>query len=457
MADKDKGTKVLKLGANLLKADPQNARTIEAPALRGLGVSMETFGDLSGIVWNERSGHLVAGHQRMNRLKAAGADEWVRDGNAGTITHPKTKEVFTIRIVDWDPTTERMANLTANNPQIQGDFTEEAAAQLRTLEDEVMFQALALDGLQEDLDREIKKAEEERNEGLTDPDDVCATVESTSKLGDLWILGGHRLLCGDSTKTADVAKLLDGQKAALLATDPPYGVDYSDTKARVDGTGVATAQARFGDIENDELTGAKLGVFLAAALQAARPHLIENHPVYLWHAASADGIATSREALQAAGYLIHRQIIWIKPTFVIGRMGMYHGQHEPCFYGWPRGNQPPWYGPRNQSTTWQIGRDDGKAVHPTQKPVAIFEVPMENHTRKGEVCYEPFSGSGSQLIAGERLGRRVMAMELSPRWVDVAVARWEAFTGKKGVRHPAAEASAKPTKPGKAGLPQPTP
>jgi hypothetical protein len=154
--------KPMKLAVGILKADAKNARTMEAPALRGLGVSMETFGDLSGIVWNEQTGNLVAGHQRMNRLKAAGTDEWTRVSKTeGFIVHPKTSEVFKVRIVDWDPTTERMANLTANNPEIQGEFTEDAAAQLRELEDHAQFDDLMLGELQADLDKEVRKLEEQ--------------------------------------------------------------------------------------------------------------------------------------------------------------------------------------------------------------------------------------------------------------------------------------------------------
>jgi hypothetical protein len=159
--DKDKAFKVMKLQVGLLRADPQNARTIEAPALRGLGTSMETFGDLSGIVWNERSGNLVAGHQRMNRLNAAGADTWTRVSKTeGFILHPRTGERFGIRIVDWDDTTERMANLTANNPHIQGDFTEEAAQQLAALEQHAAFESLLLADLQTQLDRQTTSNED---------------------------------------------------------------------------------------------------------------------------------------------------------------------------------------------------------------------------------------------------------------------------------------------------------
>lgn len=160
--------KPMELPATLLKADPDNARTIEAPALRGLGVSLSTFGDLSGIVWNERTGELVAGHQRMNRLAAAGAAAWMRTSKTeGYIEHPKTGERFHVRIVDWDETTQRMANLTANNPHIQGEFTADAAEQLEALEEEAAFEVLQLGELEKNLAKAADKAAE-GSEGAED-------------------------------------------------------------------------------------------------------------------------------------------------------------------------------------------------------------------------------------------------------------------------------------------------
>lgn len=133
--------------------------------------------------------------------------------------------------------------------------------------------------------------------------------------------------------------------------------------------------------------------------------------------------------------MIHRQIIWKKPQLLLG-FGDYHWIHELCFYGWVKGNRPPFYGERNQTTVWDIEYDTPapKRVHPNQKPTKVFEIPMLNHTAPGQVCYEPFSGSASQIIAGEMLKRRVFAMEVDPKYVDVGLARWEAFTGKKAAR-----------------------
>lgn len=414
-----------------LAADPDNPRVITSIALEGLRFSMEDFGDLSGIVFNARTAQLVAGHQRVANLAAGGAMTWTKvDQDQGYIEHPKTGERFPIRIVDWPFDKQRRANLTANNPHIAGEFTEAALEQLRAMEQEAAYASLRLDALQKELSTQFGPMHEEPASGETDPDaGVEPPAEPITERGDLWTLGDHRLLCGDATNPNDVARLFAGAAPAMLfETDPPYGVDYTATKQ-----GIFGAQDRWGNIANDDLKDDELAAFLRAVLAAAADFLAPNHAAYVWHP-SGELNQVFRTALLQAGYLVHRQIIWRKPNFVLTRSGMYHWIHEPCFYGWRKGHTPPWYGEKNQSTVWDAGRDDGKAVHPTQKPVALFETPMMNHTRQGDVCYEPFSGSGSQIIAGERLGRRVLAIDISPRWCDAAVARWEAFTGRKAHR-----------------------
>ncbi|MGH8323237.1 MAG: DNA methyltransferase, partial [Steroidobacteraceae bacterium] len=152
-----------------------------------------------------------------------------------------------------------------------------------------------------------------------------------------------------------------------------------------------------------------------------------------WHPMLTQG--TFVAAAAAAAVLIHRQIIWVKPQFIFGR-GDYHWQHELCFYGWRQGNRPPWYGPRNQATVWNVdwGEKRSEVGHPTAKPTALWAAPIANHTHAGEIIAEPFSGSGSQVIAAEQTGRRCFAMEIDARYVDLGVARWEAFTGKKADR-----------------------
>jgi DNA modification methylase len=410
----------MRLPISALKPDPKNPRKMDEAARVGLAVSLETFGPLD-VVFNDETGELVSGHQRIAALKAAGATELVREGNVGYIEHPTTGERFPVRFVRWDATKQRMANLVANNPELQGQFDESAVGQLKALEEEAQFEELRLRELLAKMEGETGELEPEA--GNCDPDDVPEPpAEPISKFGDLWLLGEHRLLCGDSTSAEDVARLMNGERAGLMNTDPPYGIAY-----------VANAQSKdqaggFTEIQNDELDGPKLQVFLEATIRAAVPHLCDGCAFYLWHPMLTQGTFFAA----AADILIHRQIIWVKPSMVFG-MGDYHWQHELCFYGWVKGKRPEFYGERNQTTIWQVGRENDK-IHPTQKPVELFLTPMRNHTRPGDAVYEPFSGSGSQIIAAEQLSRRCYAMELEPRYVDVAVARWEKFTGRKAVR-----------------------
>ncbi len=260
--------------------------------------------------------------------------------------------------------------------------------------------------------------------GKVDEDEAPPLQDAPiSKLGDVWICGKHRVMCGDSTKPEDVARLMDGKKANLLQTDPPYGIAYVQN-AKSKGQSVKHA-----DIENDELDGEKLQKFLEDTIRAAIPHLDENTAFYLWHPMLTQG--TFFAAAAAADIIISRQIIWVKPSMVFGR-GDYHWQHELCFYGWRKGHKPPFYGERNQTTIWNIGRETSKE-HPTAKPVDLWRAPIKNHTKEKDVIYEPFAGSGSQMIAAESEGRACYSMELSPQYCDVIARRWFAFSGKSAI------------------------
>lgn len=241
-----------------------------------------------------------------------------------------------------------------------------------------------------------------------------------TKLGDVWEMGAHRLVCGDSTSTEVTALACGGDQASLYATDPPYGVAYNDE------TGAGTRDT----IANDENDGEKLQGFLEAVFRASGPSLRLNAAWYLWHAQLTQGFFAAAAA--AAGLLIHRQIIWVKPSLVLGH-GDYHWRHELCFYGWRSGHRCPWYGDRKQTSVWEIGRED-TTPHPTQKPVEVFARPMLFNTLKGELCLEPFGGSGSQLIAAEQTERRSATIEFEPKWCDVIIERWENLTGGKAKR-----------------------
>ncbi|MEO0360244.1 MAG: DNA methyltransferase, partial [Pseudomonadota bacterium] len=239
-----------------------------------------------------------------------------------------------------------------------------------------------------------------------------------SRLGDLWRLGRHRLLCGDATKAEDVARLLGEVAPHLMVADPPYGVDYNPAWRNEAATG-KTKTRRTGKVMNDH----RADWHEAWAL-------FPGDVAYVWHGALHAG--TVAESLVATGFEIRAQIVWAKERLVLSR-GHYHWRHEPCWYA-VRG-QAHWTGDRKQSTLWSIpSRDEDEAtVHGTQKPVECMRRPILNNSSPGQAVYEPFSGSGTTLIAAETTGRACLAMELDPAYVDVALRRWEAFAGERAV------------------------
>jgi len=253
--------------------------------------------------------------------------------------------------------------------------------------------------------------------GLTDPDDVPAVPERpVTRPGDVWVLGAHRLICGDCTDASVVARVLAGVTPHLMVTDPPYGVAYDPTwrnRAGVSATG---------------RTGAVLNDHRADWREAWA--LFPGDVAYVWHGALH--AATVADSLTACGFAIRAQIVWAKERLVMSR-GHYHWQHEPAWYA-VRGTGH-WTGDRKQTTLWSIPSRDQDAVttHGTQKPVECMRRPMLNNSNPGQAVYEPFSGSGTTIIAAETTGRVCHAIEISPAYVDVAVTRWQAFTGKEAL------------------------
>lgn len=268
-----------------------------------------------------------------------------------------------------------------------------------------------------------------------DPDEVPdVPVVPTTETGDLWILGEHRLLCGDSTNADDVELLMDGHRAGLMNTDPPYGIAYANDDRP--NPGVAKPRVAKPRVANDELSDQVLQAFLEKAFGAAVFHaLTPNAAWYLWHAHLTQGYFAAAAA--AANVVLHRQIIWVKPVLLLGR-GQYHWKHEPCFMGWVRGHQPPDYGEgngeRTQTTVWEIGSisqaERRTLNHSSPKPTGLFTIPLVKHLNAGEICYEPFAGSGPQFIAAEQLGRRCFGMELEAQYCDVIAERYFKFCGK---------------------------
>jgi DNA modification methylase len=257
-----------------------------------------------------------------------------------------------------------------------------------------------------------------------------------SKLGDLWVLGEHRLLCGDSTSGEDVKRLMNGELAQLFATDPPYLVDYDGTNHPSGKNDSAAKKAKknkdcsdtYGITWDDSNQGPEFyEQFIKAAIDNA---ILPNAAWYCWHASKRQ--AMLEEVWTKFAAFQHQQIIWVKPRGVLTR-SKYLWRHEPCLFGWIKGNMPPKIKDAEfLSTIWEIDSlaGDERPDHPTPKPLAVFTIPMKQHLGRGGLCYEPFSGSGSQIMAGESVGRRVYAMEVSPVYVDVAVQRFIQTTGK---------------------------
>lgn len=254
----------------------------------------------------------------------------------------------------------------------------------------------------------------------TDPaeDEIPETpLKPVSRVGDLWCLGAHRLICGDATDTATVSRVLDGVIPHLMVTDPPYGVNYDPDWRNKTG---ASQTKRTGKVLNDD----------RADWREAWA-LFPGDVAYVWHGALH--ATTVAESLTASGFDVRSQIIWAKERLVLSR-GDYHWQHEPCWYAVRQKAKGHWAGDRKQTTLWSIpSRDqDAQTVHGTQKPVECMRRPMLNNSSAGQAVYEPFCGSGTTLIAAETTGRVCHAVELDPRYVDVAILRWEAFTGQSG-------------------------
>jgi DNA modification methylase len=253
-------------------------------------------------------------------------------------------------------------------------------------------------------------------EGLTDEDAVPEVQQqAVTRLGDLWHLGKHRLLCGDATVSVNVSLLMGEDVADAVFTDPPYNVDYegyTDQKLKIKG---------------DRMSGDAFRQFLEAALRSYRSVVKPGASLYVCHPSSWQ--REFQNALEAAGLVVRCQIIWGKNTFAWG-FGRYKFQHEPIFYCHVAGQSDPWYGDKSQSTLWQEKKPAANRLHPTMKPVELVERALANSSKAGDLVLDLFGGSGSTMIACERRDRQCRLMELDPIYADVIVRRWQDYTGK---------------------------
>ena len=266
-------------------------------------------------------------------------------------------------------------------------------------------------------DKEIESLLSEPTEGLTDEDAVPDLPEEpTTKLGDLWILGEHRLLCGDSTSIDDVDKLMDGQLADMLLTDPPYNVAYEGGSKIRD------------KIKNDKMEDNEFRQFLRDAFLSADMYMKRGAVFYIWH---ADLEAYNfRGAVNDVEWQVRQSLIWNNDNSAFGRSD-YHWKHEPCLYGWKSGSSHLWASDRKQVTVLDFARPSNSKLHPTMKPVDLLAYQLTNNTKGSDLVLDLFLGSGSTLIAAEKTNRKCYGMELDPKYCDVIIQRWEEFTGNK--------------------------
>lgn len=378
-----------------------NARVHGEDQVARLAESLVRFGWTAPCLVDER-GVLVAGHGRLLAARKIG----LREVPVIRLDHLSDAEARAYRIADNKLT------------ELAGWDDAMLAAELGRLKEDGID--LDLLGFGED---ELDRLLDDLNgpDGGTDGEDVVPEppADPVTRPGDLWLLGKHRLLCGDATSAADVERLLAGAVPHLMVTDPPYGVEYDPSWRNEAGV---SATARTGRVSNDD----------RADWREAWA-LFPGDVAYVWHA----GVhaRTVAESLEACGFQIRSQIIWVKPRFVLGR-GDYHWQHEPCFYAVRRGASGQWQGARDQSTVWQIGHagnEDEATAHGAQKPVECMRRSMVNNSKRGDLVYEPFAGSGSTIIAAESTGRVCFALEIDPAYCDVIVERWQAFTGSSAI------------------------
>ncbi len=261
---------------------------------------------------------------------------------------------------------------------------------------------------------------EEEKEVIEDEDfDATPSEEPTSKLGDIYQLGRHRLMVGDSTNCEEVKALMGEQKADLLLTDPPYNVAYQGK----------TEDAL--TIENDSKSDEDFHLFLVDVFEAAKSVMKKGAAFYCWYASSE--VVNFHTSIEEAGFMVKQELIWNKNVMVIGRKD-YQWKHEPCLYGWLEGASHSWYSGRNQTTVLNFDKPQRNGNHPTMKPVALFDYQMQNSSKQGDIVLDLFGGSGTTMIAAEQNGRNAYLMEFDPRYADVIIRRWEELTGEKSVK-----------------------
>jgi len=390
-----------------LRPDPANPRRISDQELETLTRSIREFGLIDPIIARREDKMVIGGHQRLLAARKLGYK--------------------TVPVVLTDLTVEQAHLLNIALNKISGSFDQELLARLLKELQEVPDIDLSLSGFEDDELKKLLKSldageKKERIENF-DLDAAVKAAQSSpvAKMGDIWLLGEHRLACGDSTDREAVQRLMGQAKAAMTFTDPPYNVNYGETmKDKIRGN-------------SNKIINDNLGDAFEPFLEKACKNMLEFTDGAVYICMSSSELHTLQKAFIAAGGHWATFIIWAKNTFTIGRSD-YQRQYEPILYGWREGVSHYWCRDRDQGDVWQVDKPSSSPLHPTMKPLALIERAIQNSSQSGDKVLDTFLGSGSTLIACERTGRICYGMELEPLYVDIARMRWEAFTGEKAQR-----------------------
>lgn len=377
-----------------LKPYKNNARTHSDEQIEKIAKSMKEFGFINPVLVDGDL-NVIAGHGRILGAKKLGM-----------------KEVPCLFIEDLTEEQKR-AYIIADNRLAEDAGWDKELLKIELEDLKNMNFDITLTGFElEDFDFSM-----DETEVIEDEFDETVPEEPTSKKGEIYKLGKHFLMCGDSTDINDVEKLMNGVKADMLLTDPPYNVDYEG------GTGLT--------IQNDNMDDETFREFLRVSFFNANSVMKEGAVFYIWHADS-EGY-NFRGACHDIGWKVRQCLIWCKNTLVMGRQD-YHWKHEPCLYGWKEGASHLWASDRKQTTVLEFDRPSVSKEHPTMKPVGLFDYLIKNNTKKDDIVLDLFAGSGTSIIACEQNGRIAYSMELDPKYVDVIISRWEKLTGQQAER-----------------------
>lgn len=386
-----------------LKPAEYNPRKISDKQLSDLKKSFESFGTMEPAVVNihpERKDVIISGHQRVKVAQSL-----------GHTTYPCIE-------VNLSERKEKELNVRMNRNTGEFDFD--------ILVEEFDVEDLVDWGFDEDEFEDLIDVSEHQR-GRTDDDEVPeASAEPTTKPGDLYQLGEHRLLCGDALLKNDVDMLLNNKKINICITDPPYGVSYANKNKYLNA--ISRGNRIQVEIENDHISEKEIMKLWCAVFTIIKDNLDKVNSYYVF-GPQIQGMMMMMMMMQKAGLPYRHVIIWVKNNHVLGRCD-YNYKHEPILYGWT--NTHKFYGKGEFKTSvWPVDKPHKSDLHPTMKPIRLIENALLNSSEKGNICYDPFGGSGSTLIACEKLNRKCRMMEIDPTYCDVIVKRWEGYTGNK--------------------------